>query len=73
MQIMHNGAEMRLLSFDELKSEKGIRFSRVHIGRLVKAGLFPKPVKVGVRSIAWIDSEIDAYQEKAAAARSEAA
>lgn len=64
---------MKLLSFKQLKADKGIPFCRMHIGRLVKAGLFPKPVKVGVRSIAWIDSEIEAYQQRAADARDKAA
>jgi prophage regulatory protein len=50
---------MRLLSFPELKSKKGIRFSRVHIGRLVKAGKFPQPINIGDRNIAWVEEEVD--------------
>lgn len=63
---------MRLLSFPELKSEKGIKYSRSHIFRLVKAKKFPAPVKpsgtpYGVN--AWVDNEIDAHLEARAAER----
>jgi len=35
--------------------------SSASIYRLVKAGKFPAPVKVGARAVAWIGSEVDAY------------
>ena len=28
----------------------------------IKAGTFPKPVKIGGRAVAWLQSEIDAWQ-----------
>ena len=31
------------------------------IYKKVSEGNFPKPVKIGVRSVAWIESEIDDY------------
>jgi prophage regulatory protein len=57
---------MRLLVFKELKTIKGIPYSRQHIYRLIKDGRFPKPFKPnggpsGVN--AWDESCIDQYQE----------
>ena len=51
---------MRLLDYAGLKA-KGIPFSKPHLWRLVKAGRFPKPVKVGVGRNAWPEDEIDAH------------
>ena len=52
---------MRILSFSELKADKGIKFSRQHVHRLVQAGSFPRPVKVGANTNGWIESEVDEY------------
>jgi prophage regulatory protein len=52
----------RLLSFQELKSKKGINFSREHVRRLMKAHRFPKAIKLGDAPngrVAWSESEID--------------
>ena len=50
---------MKHLDFDALK-QKGVRFSDTHIRRLVRAGKFPKPIKVGCRDH-WSEVEIDQY------------
>jgi prophage regulatory protein len=63
---------MVFLRFANLR-EKGITFSRVHIGRLVKARQFPKPVPLGSNSVAWIEAEVDAWIASRVAARDEAA
>ena len=66
----------RLLSFPELKTEKGIRFTRQHIDRLEKLGKFPMHVKLGVGANganAWLEQEIDAHIDALAAARDEQA
>ena len=60
---------MRVLIFPELKSEKGIPWSRVEIWRKEKAGKFPKRIKLGDRAIAWIESEIDGWLAERAAER----
>jgi prophage regulatory protein len=52
---------MKVLSYPELKTEKGIRFSRQWIAKLVKAGQFPAPIKIGQASNGFIESEIDAW------------
>jgi predicted DNA-binding transcriptional regulator AlpA len=57
---------MRLLTFPELKTVKGIPYSRQHVNRLVKLGRFPRPFKpnggpTGIN--AWDEAVIDQYQE----------
>ncbi len=51
----------RLLFVSDGLAARGIKFSRQHINRLMKAGKFPKPVKLGLNSNAWIASEVDEY------------
>ena len=64
---------MRLLNAEGLR-EKGIDFSDVHRWRLIKAGKFPAPLKIGAARNAWVESEIDAWIEQKIAERdSEAA
>jgi prophage regulatory protein len=62
----------RLLRYRELKLEKGIPFSRMHIDRLEKAGKFPRRVRLGLNTVGWFDDELDEHVEKAAAERSAA-
>jgi prophage regulatory protein len=50
----------KLLDWDGLR-ERGIMFSKTHANRLIKQGRFPKPVKLGYSTIAWVASEIDEY------------
>ena len=59
---VYNGAgvRLRILSLNDLR-ERGIYYSRVHIHRLVKAGKFPAPIKVGQNRIGWVESEIDEW------------
>jgi prophage regulatory protein len=53
---------MRVLSFPDLKSKKGIGFSRVHLYRLVDAGKFPRPIKLSEgRTVAWVEDEVDRW------------
>lgn len=50
---------MKLLDTAAL-ADKGIHFSDTHIWRLIRAGAFPKPVKIGNRNH-WVETEIDQY------------
>jgi prophage regulatory protein len=59
---------MKVLSHRDLPS-KGIRWSRQHIHRLVREGRFPPPFKLGGRTNAWVEAEIDEYLEGRVAAR----
>jgi prophage regulatory protein len=65
---------MKLLSFPELKSEKGIRYSKAWIYKLIKEGKFPAPIRIGENYVAWSEEVIDEHLTKlAAAANHEAA
>jgi predicted DNA-binding transcriptional regulator AlpA len=66
-------SEHRLLVFSELRSLKGIVFSRQHIGALVRRGIFPKPVKTpgGGQVRFWIEREVDLYIESLMVLRDE--
>jgi predicted DNA-binding transcriptional regulator AlpA len=58
---------MKALSFEDLPT-KGIRISRPHLWRWIKAGHFPRPFKLGNRN-AWLESEIDRFLIDRAAKR----
>jgi prophage regulatory protein len=60
---------MKLLSSQDLREKKGIRFTRRHLHRLVKDGKFPAPIKVGENTNAWVEPEIDTYIERCIAKR----
>jgi predicted DNA-binding transcriptional regulator AlpA len=51
----------RLVTFDELKPRKGIPYTRQHLARLEKAGLFPSRRQVGPNRVAWLESELDEH------------
>jgi len=53
--------QMRLLRFPQLKSEKGIPFCRVHIDRLERAKQFPSRIRLGTNTVAWAETEVDAW------------
>ena len=52
---------MKILSYDDLRTEKGVTFSKVHLWRLEKAGQFPKRVPLGAARHGWVNSEIDEW------------
>ncbi|MCM2140979.1 AlpA family transcriptional regulator [Klebsiella pneumoniae] len=52
----------KLIRLPEVIRKTG--FGRTWIYELIKAGRFPKQVKISERSIAFIESEIDAWIEK---------
>jgi prophage regulatory protein len=60
---------MRFLYVPDLR-ERGIKYSRQHLDRLIRAGKFPAPVKPGTGGFnAWIEDEIEAYQRACVAER----
>jgi prophage regulatory protein len=63
---------MRMLSHPDLR-EKGIKFSRQHLRRLIRQGKFPAPCKLGENTNAWPEAEIDKYLEDRIAARDQQA
>jgi prophage regulatory protein len=56
----HEMKAPKLLSLDGLRG-KGITFHRTHIDRLIRAGKFPRPIKIGENKNAWLEDEIDAH------------
>lgn len=51
----------RFVPFSELRTVIGINYSRVHIGRLVKAGAFPRPVHVSTNRVAWRLRDLESW------------
>jgi predicted DNA-binding transcriptional regulator AlpA len=66
---------MKLISPEDLELKKGIKFSPCHRHRLVKAGKFPKPIKIGFSRgrIAYVEKEIDDWIAQKCAERDDAA
>ena len=60
---------MKLITFAELKPQKGIGYCRIHLMRKVEAGEFPQPVQLSDRRIAWIEEEVDGWVSGRAALR----
>lgn len=58
-----------LIRFPELKTRFGISYSRVHLARLIKAGRFPAPVRVGDNRRAWLEHEVVEHLNRLAAQR----
>ena len=59
---------MKILDHDGLKA-RGIPHSKVQLWRLVRAGKFPAPIKIGQNRNGWVDTEIDRYIEERVAER----
>jgi prophage regulatory protein len=67
---------LRLLTFPELKSLKGICFSVQWTNTLVRQGLFPKPLKLSPGRMGtnhWVESEVDQWLRTRMAARDQEA
>ena len=62
---------MRIITFKDLKTLKGIPFSREHLRRLEAAGKFPKRIRLtdGGDYYGYVEKEIDEYLAVRAAAR----
>jgi prophage regulatory protein len=54
---------MKVLTYPDLAG-RGIRWSRQHVWRLVKEKKFPPPFKLGLKTNAWTDVQIDGYLEE---------
>lgn len=61
VQIVEN-KKHRLIRLPEVKRRTG--FGKTWIYTLIKAGRFPSQVKTGVRAVAFIESEVDAWIEE---------
>jgi prophage regulatory protein len=50
----------RLLNGEDLRA-LGIKYSRMHLRRLIQAGRFPAPISLGENRRAWVADEIHAW------------
>jgi predicted DNA-binding transcriptional regulator AlpA len=58
----------KLLTFESLV-ELGYVSNRVTLSRRIRRGEFPAPIHVGSRNLAWLKSEIDAWEAEQIARR----
>jgi prophage regulatory protein len=63
---------MRVLSYADLKA-RGIPYSKVWLGKLIKEGRFPKPIRLGENRNAFVEAEIDRWLRDRIRQREEAA
>lgn len=61
-----NSTPIRLIKMPEVMHRTAN--GKAWIYRLIAQGRFPKPVKIGSRSVAFVESEIDAWIEQRIAA-----
>ncbi|EEQ2597196.1 helix-turn-helix transcriptional regulator [Escherichia coli] len=54
-----NDKNIRLLRLPEVMHKTG--YGKAWIYRLINEGLFPQPVKIGARAIAFVESEVDEW------------
>ncbi|MEB5890305.1 helix-turn-helix transcriptional regulator [Enterobacter roggenkampii] len=54
-----NNKNIRLLRLPEVMNKTG--YGKAWIYRLISEGLFPQPIKIGTRAIAFIESEVDEW------------
>jgi prophage regulatory protein len=60
---------VKILSYEALRADKGVLYSKAHLWRLERDGKFPKRVALGQSRHGWLDSEIDDWIEQRAAER----
>lgn len=68
MNTVEGMAVQRIIRKPELVAKLGL--SQVTIWRMEKAGNFPKRLRLGGNSVGWLASEIEAWINARAAARS---
>lgn len=51
----------KLLTYQSLV-EHGYVNNRVTLSRRIRRGEFPAPIRVGVRNVAWLQSDIEAWE-----------
>ena len=56
---MTSAKKDRLLRREEVEQKSGL--ARTTIYRLMRAGAFPEPLKVGPRAVRWPESEIEKW------------
>ncbi len=54
-----NANKERFLRLADVKTRTGLSRSTIYLN--IANGLFPRPVSLGLRSVGWLESEIDAW------------
>ena len=63
MLSKHGEIVMRILSKRQLKEL--VLYSNSHVGRLEKAGKFPKRIQLGPNRVGWVETEVmDWFQQR---------
>ena len=62
---------MKILRYLDLKKIKGVPYSRVHLDRLERAGMFPRRIRLSPATVGWEESEVDAWLKSRMAERDE--
>lgn len=57
--IMRDGDSPILIRLPAVKAQTAIARTQIYAG--IAAGTFPKPVRLGTRTVAWLQSEINAW------------
>lgn len=57
-----NKENKRLIRLPEVMSKTG--YGKAWIYKLISEGRFPKPVKIGIRATAFVESEVDEWIDK---------
>lgn len=51
----------RIIRWPAVHNKVGL--CRSHVHKLVSQGTFPQPIKLGIRSSGWVESEVDQWLE----------
>jgi prophage regulatory protein len=60
-----------MLRLPSVEDRTGLERSAIY--RAMDRGDFPRPVRVGLRAVAWLESEVDAWLDRKLAQRQEIA
>ncbi|MBI9092599.1 MAG: AlpA family transcriptional regulator [Desulfobacterium sp.] len=50
---------MKILRCKEVENKVGLRHTKLYM--MMNEGTFPKPIRLGPRSVGWVESEIDEW------------
>jgi len=67
----HNEGKLVILRRRKVEERTGLTRSTLYLK--IKKGTFPHPVKLGPRSVGWIESEVNSWLESKIQAREKAA
>jgi predicted DNA-binding transcriptional regulator AlpA len=65
--------QIRILTLDDLKTRKGVSYSKSWLWKLEKKGQWPKRVRLSPKRYGWVEAEVDEHLKRLADARGIAA